>query len=59
MFFPTAYMHVLSIAGYLDGDSAAENTLQGATGLEQIADDPRRCLFCGMFGDRKPSVMLL
>ena len=49
---------LLSIAGTWDGESVTENTMDDSNGLQQIVDDPRRCLFCGVFGDQKPSVIL-
>jgi len=48
---------VLSVTGLLDGEKAAD-TAEGSSVLGQIADDPRRCLFCGVYGDQKPSVGL-
>ena len=48
---------LLSIAGTWDGESVREDTTDDSNGLQQIVDDPRRCLFCGVFGDQKPSVI--
>ena len=60
----TRYLHqkvsvfVLCVTGLLDGEKAADTT-QGSRVSGQIADDPRRCLFCGVYGDQKPSVRSL
>ena len=45
---------ILSIAGTWDEEGVTDSN-----SLQQIVDDPRRCLFCGVFGDKKPSVISL